>query len=290
MRHTLVVTLCIAGLLVACAAAHAGLWPRGLRAYLGATPTLDGVISPGEYDDATRFIGTMGWTSTFSPVTCKDDLSVVGYVKHDGERLYFAFDVTDDILYGIDTERWIPEGHPKVHEMTPEGYPWFGDMIEVLINASNDITPGQHAEGNGRSWQMIVNLTKSRLGGIGVGGLMEGEPRRKPEAWKTYQEWILTGAQEAVAKPKPEGGGYIVEWAVSFDPCLEVAPGKFYSPDMGDMRMGLNIAIGDIDTPEAGEGNFANFHHEEWFAGRPKTRTLRREWGTLWIMTGPKPQ
>jgi len=31
------------------------------------------------------------------------DLSLKGWVKHDGRRLYFAFDVTDDVLYGIDT-------------------------------------------------------------------------------------------------------------------------------------------------------------------------------------------
>lgn len=268
--------------------ACAGLWPRSLRAYLGTTPTLDGVISPGEYDDATRFTGVKGWTHTFTPTTDDGDLSLVGYVKHDGERLYFAFDVTDNILYGIDTERWIPEGFPRVHELTPEGFPWFGDEMELLIAADNSAA-ARNADGDGMSWQMVCNLTKSRLGGIGVGGLLEGEPRSSPSAWNTYQRWILTGAQEAVALPKPEGKGYIIEWAVKFNPCLEVAPGRFYSVAMGDVKMGLNIALGDIDRPEDGVGNFANFHHEDWFAGRPQTRCLRREWGTLWMMAGPRP-
>ena len=65
--------------------------------------------------------------------------------------------------------------------------------------------------------------------------------------------------------------------------CLEVAPGKFYSPAMGDRSVGLNIAVGDVDTPESGAGNFGNFHHEEWFSGDPKRRTDLREWGTLRI-------
>ncbi len=280
--------LCLAAA-VLCSPAGAGLWPRTLKAYFGTTPRLDGVISPGEYDDATRFVGVRHWTHTFTPTTDPRDLALVGYVKHDNERLYFAFDVTDDILYGIDTPRWVPTGFPKVHELTPEGFPWFGDEMELLIGADNSIPPGENAEGNGRSWQMVCNLTKSRLGGVGVGGLLEGEPRSKPSAWQTYQRWILTGAQEAVARPKAGGHGYVIEWAVKFNPCLEVAPGKFYSPRMGNVKMGLNIAVGDIDTPEAGEGNFANFHHEDWFAGRRNTRTLRREWGTLWIMAGAKP-
>ena len=80
-----------------------------------------------------------------------------------------------------------------------------------------------------------------------MGGLLEGEPRRDAGAWETYQEWILSGAQEALAKPKPGGKGYIIEWAVSFNPCLEVEPGVFYSTAMGDRAMGLNILLGDLD-------------------------------------------
>lgn len=279
--------LCMACLFL-CACASSGLWPVGLRAYLGTTPTLDGVISPGEYDDATRFRGVKHWTHTFSPTTDDNDLSLIGYVKHDGERLYFAFDITDDILYGIDTERWLPEVNLNAHELSRRGYPWFGDEMELLINADSYFPRGKHADGDGRSWQMVCNLTKSRLGGVGVGGLLEGEPRSKLSAWNTYQKWILSGAQEGVAKPKPGGKGYIIEWAVKFNPCLEIAPGEFYSTKMGDVKMGLNIALGDIDTPEVGEGNFANFHHEDWLAGRPQTRTLRREWGSLWMMAGER--
>jgi hypothetical protein len=70
---------------------------------------------------------------------------------------------------------------------------------------------------------------------------------------------------------------------VSFDPCLEIEPGKFYSPAEGDRAVGLNIAVGDLDTPEKGIGNFGHFHHEEWFAGDPKRRTELREWGPLWL-------
>ena len=259
-----------------------------LDAWLGRTPKLDGVLSPGEWDDATRFTGVLNWSHTFTPTTDPKDLALTGYVKHDGKRLYFAFDVTDDVLYGIDTPRWLPKENLKAHELSRKGYPWFGDEMELLINATNQWAGHENAAGNGFSWQMVCNLTKSRLGGVGKGGLLEGEPRSSPEAWDTYQRWIKTGAQQAVAKPKPAGKGYIIEWAVSFDPCLEVEPGKFYSIAMGDREMGLNIAVGDLDTRERGAGNFGNFHHEDWFAGDPQKRTELREWGTLVIHASGK--
>lgn len=265
----------------------AGDFPRQLEAFRGQSPVLDGKISRGEYTDATAFSGVKGlWISTFSPVSADADLSLKGYVKHDGRRLYFAFDVTDDVLYGIDTPRWVPPGYPKVHELTRDGFPWFGDEMELLINATNRYaSPEENAAGNGQSWQMVCNLTKSRLGGIGTGGLMEGEPRKEISAWNTYQRWIENKAMECVAKPKPGGKGYVIEWAVNFNPCLEVSPGVFYDTKMGDRAMGLNIALGDLDQPERGRGNFANFHHEDWFAGTPKGRTRLKDWGTLWIRT-----
>ncbi|MFQ5808603.1 MAG: hypothetical protein ACE5JM_03200 [Armatimonadota bacterium] len=281
--------LCLLMLLARACPAAAGEWPRELRSFRGLTPVLDGKLSPGEWDDTTRFTGVKDWTPQFTPTTDDKDLSLIGYVKHDRERLYFCFDVTDDVLYGIDTERWLPEKFPKAHELTQEGFPWFGDEMEILIGADNHWAGDEGAAGNGSSFQMVCNLTKSRLGGIGVGGLLEGEPRRSDAAWNTYRKWIIERAQEAVAKPKPEGHGYIIEWAVRFDPCLEVAPGKFYSADMPDTPMGLNIALGDLDEPEKGEGNFANFHHEDWFAGEKNKRTQLRQWGTLWMMRGPRP-
>lgn len=265
----------------------AGESPQKLSAFPGKTPKLDGIISPGEWTDATQFYGVNHWTHTFSPTTDPKDLSLHGYVKHDGKRLYFAFDVTDDVLYGIDTPRWLPQENPKAHELTREGFPWFGDEMELLINATNRWTGNQDATGDGTSWQMVCNLTKSRLGGVGKGGLLEGEPRRSEKAWNTYQHWILDHKQEAAVRVKPGGKGYIIEWAVSFDPCVEVEPGRFWSPALGDREVGLNIALGDLDEPEKGVGNFGSFHHEDWFAGGKTTRTQLREWGTLILISKP---
>ncbi len=270
--------------LMLAASAMAGEWPRELKAFRGTTPKVDGVIEAEEWKDATQFEGMEGWVAQFMPTTRKEDLSLTGWVKYDAARLFFAFRVTDDVLYGIETDRWLPEKNPKAHELTREGWPWFGDEMELLINASNTWKADENAAGNGSSWQMVCNVTKSRLGGVGKGGLLEGEPRANAVAWATYQQWIESGAMEAVAKVLPEGKGYIIEWAIRFDPCLEVSPGRFFTPGTSEVKMGLNLAVGDLDEKDKGTGNFGNFHHEDWFAGEKNKRTNVKQWGTLRLM------
>lgn len=274
--------LCLLALLC-----RAGDDPRVLESFPGPAPEIDGVLSPGEWAGAACVTGPAGWVSQFSPVTRPDDLSFTVWTSHDDARLYFAFLVRDDVLYGIDTPRWLPAANPRAHELTPAGWPWFGDEVELLIHAGPRWKADESAAGNGFSWQMVANLTKSRPGGIGRGGLLEGEPRSRPAAWAVYREWIETGAMHAAARPLIGGKGYVIEWAVKFDPCLEVAPGVFYSTAMGDRPVGLNIAVGDLDEQAAGAGNFGDFHHEEWFAGAKNVRTQLRHWGTLWIRTSP---
>lgn len=275
-------TLCI--LLASATLAQGGEWPREWKVYRGTTPAIDGVLDPAEWADASTLEGVQGWTPQFSPTQDAKDLSLKGWAKYDDRRLYFAFDVTDDVLYGIDTERWLPEKNPKAHELTREGWPWFGDEMELLINAAHNWNGEENARGNGHSWQMVCNLTKSRLKGVGHGGLLEGEPRVNPQAWETYQNWIVTGVMQAATKVKPGGKGYIIEWSVDFSPCLEVQPGRFFSPHEQETVMGLNIAVGDLDEKAKGEGNFGHFHHEDWFAGVKDKRTNLRQWGTLRLM------
>ena len=66
-----------------------------------------------------RFTGVARLDPRSRRTTDPRDLALRGWVKHDGKRLYFAFDITDDVLYGIDTPRWLPDENPKAHELTP---------------------------------------------------------------------------------------------------------------------------------------------------------------------------
>ena len=255
-----------------------------LDSWFGKTPAIDGVLTPGEWKDASEIQGVKDWTPEFLPVRSGRDLSLRGWVKHDAEYLYFAFLITDDVLYGIDTPSWLPKENAKAHELSREGFPWFGDEMEILLNAPNRWSGDEGVDGDGASWQMVCNLTKSRLGGIGSGGLLEGEPRTIESAWNTYQRWIQDGSQRAAARVRPGGKGYVIEWAIRFNPCVELYPGRFYLPSQGRVDVGLNIAVGDLDSPEKGIGQFGNFHHEQWWAGAPHTRTQKNNFGTLRLM------
>jgi len=279
LKTTLIFILALASV------SFAGDWPSILHVYRGTAPKLDGIISPGEYDDATSVSGVRHWLAYFNEVLDSNDYSVVIWAKHDGKSLYFALDVIDDVLYGVDTPMWLPDKHPKVHELTREGFPWFGDGVELLINASNKWSQADkvYNEGNGKSWQMVCSAIKSRKHGIGKGGLLEGEQRAKLSAWNTYGKWIKDGAMDAVVKNKPGGKGYVIEWMIKANPCLEVRDGIFWNPQMGMVRMGLNIAIQDLDTHQAGAGNWANFNHENWWAGNKKNRTWPKAWGSMYL-------
>ena len=286
---------CILALIFAAGSADAGTWPKRLFVYRSDTPTLDGVIAPGEYDGATQVMDFGDWTPQFSPVASADDLNATVWVMHDGRNLYFAFDVDDDLVYGFDTDRWLPDNNSAAHELTRQGWPWFGDGVEVLVNARYEWSSrdNENSAGDGSSWQMVCSTHKSRLDGVGAGGLLEGEPRSRESAWNNYQEWILDGAMAAAVRIKDretEGSGYVIEWMVRADPCLEVEPDLFWNPELGETEMGLNLAVADLDEKEKGEGNFGNFHHEDWWTGERDKRTWLKQFGTMVLMPGNAPR
>lgn len=269
-----------------------GPWPSTVTVYRGSAPTLDGIIAEGEYDDATLIEGVDGWNPQFTPVDDPNDLSVRVFIKHDGANLYVAYDVTDDLIYGRDTPRWLPDENRTPHEMSPDGWPWFGDGVELLVNAEYRWSQedGEDNKGNGQSWQMVASTHKSWLNGLERGGLMQGEPRMNLAAWANYAAWTESGAMEAAVRIKGpgEGSGYVIEWRVSANPCLEVSPGVFWSPEMGPVRMGLNLAVADLDRQEDSAGNWLNIYHENWWAGEKDKRTWLKQWGTMILHPDPR--
>ena len=176
------------------------------------------------------------------------DSSLRGWVKYDAHSLYFGLEVLDDYLHGIDGPRWCPAGNPACEQLTPQGWPWFGDGVEVLINAAGRQHPVPLAStvvGNSTQWQMVCSLTKSRLGGVGTGGLCEGEPRQSSDAWHTYRRWIDTGAMRCAAQPRRTPRGFVVEFAVRFA-LLQLSPGRPYHTGMPHTALGLNLALSDV--------------------------------------------
>ena len=245
------------------------------------------------------------------------DSSLHGWVKYDAHSLYFGFEVLDDYLHGIDGPRWCPAGNPACEQLTPQGWPWFGDGVEVLINAAgrqHAVPPASTVVGNSTQWQMVCSLTKSRLGGEGKAGLCEGEPRQSTEvahtsspyisphlptspyislhlptsphisseAWHTYRRWIETGAMRCAAQPRRSPRGFVLEFAVRFA-LLQLSPGRPYHMGMPHTPLGLNLALSDVDRRGQGDPTFG-FHHESWLSGTRDNRTRLSQFGTLWMV------
>lgn len=295
--------------LVAFAAATAAAQPV-LHAYLGSTPTLDGVLRPAEWADAVSF-NTAAWEDQFgngSVVASPADLSAQLWLKHNGSHLFLAVNATDNLLFFHQGAYWLPRGNSLADAGNVTGWPWWGDDIEILLNGATPIVaPNQTVAGNASSWQMALNLHKrwapqGQL--LGVPGVMPSEPRSVPTSWPNYTQWINAGAQAgAVALhagegPYPGGSWWSAVWAIRFDPCVQVpVPGQAaaqpWSPALGRAAVGLNIAIQDVDLPAdapSGPPSAYGLRHEIWWAGSQGNRTNLAAFGTLWLEPGPAPR
>ena len=274
---------------------RAGEYPLTLTAYRGTTPVLDGHISEGEYADAEWVTGMAGWHSdTNEGISCEDslDLSVKIWYKHDGTYVYFAFDVTDNIIYGTDTEAWLPDRNANAHELGlgDGGWPWFGDGLEIMMNPSYTWDETKKSVGDGTIWQTICNTYKSYAGGLGTGGLIQGVPLNE-YAWTNYEAWYDNEYMKASVRIKSgeEGSGYVVEWRISPDPCMQTGENSFVDLD-SENRVGINFEFEDVDGPEDGLGtrNLEQFRHVDYMTKLPDYRkNIAKGFATL-VLTPEK--
>lgn len=259
--------------------------PRKLEVWRGSTPTIDGIIDVDEYSDATSFQFDKQWYEEYGTVTDPLEYSLKGWVKHDGTNLFFAFDVTDSVVYGVDIPRWTPNGSPKANSLTQaEDWPFWGDAIEIFLHTSNKFSPTQAVAGNGYSWNAVCNAQKSRLGQLQYGGLVEGYPRDN-NSFNTYKNWILNGDLEAKVRIKtpPELNGYVIEWKIKSNPCMQMGPGNFWRPSYRPDTMRINFEPEDVDRKIEGNG-FANMHHIIQYSGeKNKNKGYIANWAMLII-------
>jgi SSS family solute:Na+ symporter len=111
---------------------------------------------------------------------------------------HFVFNVTDDVLYGIDTPRY-PDENPHAHELSRRGYPWFGDEMELLINATNR-WPRQSR--SCRQWLLVADgLQSDQIAQRRHRHrrLLEGEPRTSATAWHTIRTGFLAARRRQQA-------------------------------------------------------------------------------------------
>ncbi len=267
---------------------------RSMIAWQGDTPSFDGRVSNKEYSDASHFSWNEEWIEAMlQEIESKEDLYFEGWVKHVGEHLYLAFDIVDDILYGIETERWLPPQDPHAH-VTGErerGRPWFGDMIEILLYTRlMDLqVPIGDVTGDGRAIQIIYNLTKSFEGGIGTPGMLPHGPGRSVENFENNKRWILEDIIETKTHRIDAENRYQVEVRIRLDGGMEIGKNKFWSPDDPDSLIGFNLSIGDVDGRDKSPDGL--LYHETWWAGKltnedPETRV--KFWGLLLLTAQQK--
>jgi len=269
---------------------------RRMVCWKGATPEFDGRIGPGEYDDATPFEWNADWVEAMKQeITSRQDLDFNGWVKHDGEHLYLAFDITDDIFYGIETERWLPRQDEFAHVIgeRERGRPWFGDMIEILtFSRMLEIrAPVSDVSGDGRGIQIIYNLTKSLEGGIGVPGMLPHGPNRTVENWDNNRRWILDDIIETRTVIHDLDNSYTVEVRIRLDGGMEIREGEYWTDGTPDTPIGFNLAIGDVDEAEKSPDGL--LHHETWWAGKTVQRgpgPRAKLWGVLVLTSKAKPR
>lgn len=260
---------------------------RRIVCWRGKTPHFDGRLSEGEYADASPFRWNADWIEAMlQEISSSQDLDFHGFVKHDGEHLYLAFDVTDDTFYGIDTERWLPEQDPDAHVIgeRTKGRPWFGDMIEVLIYGRMlDIGEAiSGVTGDGRGIQIIYNLTKSLEGGVGVPGMLPHGPNQTVENYENNKRWILDDIIETRTAIFETQDRYTVELRIRLEGGFEISEGSYWEDGMPDTPIGFNLAIGDVDFEKNSPDGL--LHHETWWAGKltPRDGTRRLKlWGVL---------
>ena len=269
---------------------------RRMVCWKGATPEFDGRIGQGEYDDATPFEWNADWIEAMKQdIVSRQDLDFNGWIKHDGEHLYLAFDITDDIFYGIETERWLPPQDEFAHVIgeRERGRPWFGDMIEILTYSRMlDIgEPVSGVTGDGRGIQIIYNLTKSLEGGVGVPGMLPHGPNLTVENWDNNSRWILDDIIETRTVIHELEDRYTVEVRIRLDGGMEIREGEYWTDGMPDTPIGFNLAVGDVDEAEKAPDGL--LHHETWWAGKTVQRASGprvKLWGVLVLTSKEKPR
>ncbi len=137
---------------------------------------------------------------------------------------------------------------------------------------------------------MVCSSHKSYLNRLKAGGLVEGNPRNAA-AWGTYERWIKDSAMVAAVNVIQDSfhHGYIIEWKISANPCLQLTENDYWKPSRGAVSMKFDIEVQDLDVPGNDMGNIHKYHHIELWSGSNKDKDLISKWGNLVLLPGHKP-
>lgn len=240
--------------------------------FTSTPPTIDGAVSPGEWDGAASAITEFVGHDTGNPEDAQESTRVRALYSVDG--LYILYECTDtdvvSIVTGSERYNGAPQGTPGQQTSGSVGWTFGGtDYLAIYIDPANvaddrtdvdpsfysyslqaepSITANQLMDDNGNSY----NYTEfGRFGGARIRNTMF------PEIEGTLVMWLGGGSWEISDKTEIKDGasadGYVMEFKIAWSdlnlPYYETYGGRFIS-DQGVRFIDLEGIDNDLNSEE----------------------------------------
>lgn len=263
-----------------------GWIPPEIHCPAGQAPMLDGRVAAEEWSDAliVRRVNDPWPHDTqvqkLNVTYPAADLGCAIHIKHDAKHLYVLAEVTDDLIYKLDSEEWIPgkfadRGRPAWKSPPgQEDWGYWGDCFEIGLCANIagpykflPITGASDPAKPGECWKIQGNISYGRI--------MAGD---------AMQPWVASGALRCAMQRREDPKGYVQEWAIALDPCLTVGDGTCVRPG-AEQPIGMQLILVDVDTPESASGHLHPLinHQGVWpYNGRGPKKS-RVNWAKLFL-------
>jgi len=212
--------------------------------YIQTTPTLDGTLSPNEWNGAWRVsvdveqdpLVNPGWDYSLGRTLTKDDCSYTFYVMHNGTSMFVALDINDDVVMA--TQAPVPDTPPPTNGTAAQTLyqVWFDDCTEVFIDTDmDDKNEGQGWPTN-TDWQEGIHPHFGALGHVWT----------RPDNPSLSGTWGTVFNNAVFAVSKKRTGGYVQEWEIKMNKFDTQDGAGFTALKPGD-TIGFNVLVNDDD-------------------------------------------
>jgi len=232
---------------------------EALAPLLTNTVTLDGILSPGEWDgsyketfDRTNDVPPGVWIS--GPFPTREESNLTFQVFHTTDYIYVSMDMVDPFLDFDSTA----------------GDSWNNDSTELYLDG--DLSRLATKDSNSYGFQATV---------LGNGATTAGIDPPTPEELPTGGYHSTDGEYwNYGARVKDDGSGYIAEYQVEKALCLD---------PLDITIVGFDIGLNDADGTGARSGKWAWWHYDVDTGSRKDAWDDERGWGTLELLNTTLP-
>ncbi|MBZ0255770.1 CBM9 family sugar-binding protein [bacterium] len=222
--------------------------------------TLDGELSPGEYDGA--YIFTFDRANAVAPGVLiagdaypKEESNLTVHIFHDDRYIYVGMDMVD----------------PSVSFVSSAADAWQNDSVELYMDGDDSRQSGTK-DGNNFGFQATVMGDGAIWGGI--------DPPLDADIVDLANGGVAVDVDgrywNAGARPKDDGSGYIVEYKVDKDLILD---------PLTISEIGFDIGVNDVNEGDtARTGKWAWWHFDNATGGRVDAWDDESGWGRLTLL------